>query len=143
MQRRCKVSFAGQYLCLHKNAGVGDRVGCASARTQHPRALFETPFPLRFGIAHPGRPKLRHDIPVVSALPTKTSALQIVRLFVLNEIHFRTANREVGGRLRAHRKCAPKPVGQTARLKARESRGCALATSRRAPTPTAPWELKC
>ena len=34
--------------------------------------LFETPFPLRFGIAHPGRPKLRHDIPVVTALPAKT-----------------------------------------------------------------------
>ncbi|TBL58895.1 hypothetical protein EYY97_16230 [Hafnia paralvei] len=34
--------------------------------------LSETPFPLRFGIAHPGRPKLRHDIPVVPVLPTKT-----------------------------------------------------------------------
>ncbi|TBL62394.1 hypothetical protein EYY97_09345 [Hafnia paralvei] len=34
--------------------------------------LSETPFPLRFGIAHPGRPKLRHDIPVVPALPTNT-----------------------------------------------------------------------
>ncbi|TBM21243.1 hypothetical protein EYY89_20410 [Hafnia paralvei] len=34
--------------------------------------LSETPSPLRFGIAHPGRPKLRHDIPVVPALPTKT-----------------------------------------------------------------------
>ncbi|PAV97165.1 hypothetical protein CJD50_05750 [Hafnia paralvei] len=32
--------------------------------------LSETPSPLRFGIAHPGRPKLRHDIPVVPALPT-------------------------------------------------------------------------
>ncbi|WP_234609464.1 hypothetical protein, partial [Hafnia paralvei] len=26
--------------------------------------LSETPSLLRFGIAHPGRPKLRHDIPV-------------------------------------------------------------------------------
>ncbi|TBM26898.1 hypothetical protein EYY85_11295 [Hafnia paralvei] len=26
--------------------------------------LSETPSPLRFGIAHPGRPKLRHDIPL-------------------------------------------------------------------------------
>ncbi|TBM17154.1 hypothetical protein EYY86_06460 [Hafnia paralvei] len=34
--------------------------------------LSETPSPLRFGIAHPGRPKLRHDIPVVPALPTNT-----------------------------------------------------------------------
>ncbi|TBM02191.1 hypothetical protein EYY87_17085 [Hafnia paralvei] len=34
--------------------------------------LFETPSSLRFGIAHPGRPKLRHDIPVVPALPAKT-----------------------------------------------------------------------
>ncbi|TBM21867.1 hypothetical protein EYY89_19640 [Hafnia paralvei] len=32
--------------------------------------LFEMPSPLRFGIAHPGRPKLRHDIPVVPALST-------------------------------------------------------------------------
>ncbi|TBL60385.1 hypothetical protein EYY97_13185 [Hafnia paralvei] len=30
--------------------------------------LSEMPSPLRFGIAHPGRPKLRHDIPVVPAL---------------------------------------------------------------------------
>ncbi|TBL56891.1 hypothetical protein EYY97_20395 [Hafnia paralvei] len=34
--------------------------------------LSETPSPLRFGIAHPGRPKLRHDILVVPALPTNT-----------------------------------------------------------------------
>ncbi|TBM30050.1 hypothetical protein EYY89_05355 [Hafnia paralvei] len=34
--------------------------------------LSEMPSPLRFGIAHPGRPKLRHDIPVVPALLTKT-----------------------------------------------------------------------
>ncbi|PNK67391.1 hypothetical protein A6J69_010240 [Hafnia paralvei] len=43
------------------------------ARGLSTRALLsETPFPLRFGIARPGRPKLRHDIPVVPALPTKT-----------------------------------------------------------------------
>ncbi|TBL38757.1 hypothetical protein EYZ01_13150 [Hafnia alvei] len=34
--------------------------------------LSEMPFPLRFGIAHPGRPKLRRYIPVSAALPTKT-----------------------------------------------------------------------
>ncbi|AVE16590.1 hypothetical protein AL518_20470 [Hafnia paralvei] len=32
--------------------------------------LSEMLSPLRFGIAHPGRPKLRHDIPVVPALST-------------------------------------------------------------------------
>ncbi|WP_246839946.1 hypothetical protein, partial [Hafnia sp. HMSC23F03] len=33
------------------------------ARGLSTRALLsETPFPLLFGIAHPGRPKLRHDI---------------------------------------------------------------------------------
>ena len=43
------------------------------ARGLSTRALLsETPSPLRFGIAHPGRPKLRHDIPVVPALPSKT-----------------------------------------------------------------------
>ncbi|TBM23868.1 hypothetical protein EYY85_19510 [Hafnia paralvei] len=34
--------------------------------------LSETPSPLRFGIAHPGRPKLRRYIPVPAALPTTT-----------------------------------------------------------------------
>ncbi|TBM04650.1 hypothetical protein EYY93_05765 [Hafnia paralvei] len=34
--------------------------------------LSETPSPLRFGIAHPGRPKLRRYILVSAALPTKT-----------------------------------------------------------------------
>ncbi|AVE16644.1 hypothetical protein AL518_20630 [Hafnia paralvei] len=34
--------------------------------------LSETPSPLRFGITHPGRPKLRRYIPVPAALPTKT-----------------------------------------------------------------------
>ncbi|KAA0263517.1 hypothetical protein EYZ01_05750 [Hafnia alvei] len=34
--------------------------------------LSETPFPLRFGIAHPGRPKLHRYIPVPVALPAKT-----------------------------------------------------------------------
>ncbi|TBL96817.1 hypothetical protein EYY93_21290 [Hafnia paralvei] len=44
-----------------------------TARGLCTRALLsETPSPLRFGIAHPGRPKLRHDIPVVPALPTNT-----------------------------------------------------------------------
>ncbi|PAV94598.1 hypothetical protein DVH07_18785 [Hafnia paralvei] len=43
------------------------------ARGLSTRALLsEMPSSLRFGIAHPGRPKLRHDIPVVPALPTKT-----------------------------------------------------------------------
>ncbi|PNK66594.1 hypothetical protein DVH07_10740 [Hafnia paralvei] len=43
------------------------------AHTPGTRALLsEMPSPLRFGIAHPGRPKLRHDIPVVPALSTKT-----------------------------------------------------------------------
>ncbi|AVE16772.1 hypothetical protein AL518_20530 [Hafnia paralvei] len=34
--------------------------------------LSEMPFPLRFGIAHPGRPKLRRYIPIPAALSTKT-----------------------------------------------------------------------
>ena len=43
------------------------------ARGLSTRALLsETPFPLRFGIAHLGRPKLRHDILVVPALSAKT-----------------------------------------------------------------------
>ncbi|PNK69856.1 hypothetical protein A6J69_016355 [Hafnia paralvei] len=43
------------------------------ARGLSTRALLsETPFPLRFGIAHPGRPKLRRYIPVSAALPAKT-----------------------------------------------------------------------
>ncbi|RLR07207.1 hypothetical protein EYY95_11415 [Hafnia alvei] len=33
--------------------------------------LSEMPFSLRFGIAHPGRPKLRRDIPVSAARPAK------------------------------------------------------------------------
>ncbi|EHM46656.1 hypothetical protein HMPREF0454_00521, partial [Hafnia alvei ATCC 51873] len=36
-------------------------------------------------------------------------------LFVLDEMHDRTAIREDGGRLRAYRMCAPRPVGQTTR----------------------------
>ncbi|PAV97788.1 hypothetical protein CJD50_06840 [Hafnia paralvei] len=46
--------------------------GRQRAPLQTSRFLSEMPSPLRFGIAHPGRPKLRHDIPVVPALPTKT-----------------------------------------------------------------------
>ncbi len=43
------------------------------AHTPGTRALlFEMPSSLRFGIAHPGRPKLRHDIPVAPALPANT-----------------------------------------------------------------------
>ncbi|TBM15137.1 hypothetical protein EYY86_09335 [Hafnia paralvei] len=43
------------------------------ARGLSTRALLsEMPSPLRFGIAHPGRPKLRRYIPVPAALPTKT-----------------------------------------------------------------------
>ena len=43
------------------------------AHTPGTRALlFEMPFPLRFGIGHPGRPKLRRYILVSAALPTKT-----------------------------------------------------------------------
>ncbi|TBM05110.1 hypothetical protein EYY87_09900 [Hafnia paralvei] len=34
--------------------------------------LSEMLSPLRFGIAHPGRPKLRRYIPVPAALPTNT-----------------------------------------------------------------------
>ncbi|TBL72604.1 hypothetical protein EYY94_17860 [Obesumbacterium proteus] len=34
--------------------------------------LSETPFPLRFGIAHPGRPKLHRYIPVPVALHANT-----------------------------------------------------------------------
>ncbi|TBM13193.1 hypothetical protein EYY86_12885 [Hafnia paralvei] len=34
--------------------------------------LFEMPSPLRFGIGHPGCPKLRRYILVSAALPTKT-----------------------------------------------------------------------
>ncbi|TBL37506.1 hypothetical protein EYZ01_18270 [Hafnia alvei] len=45
----------------------------APARAPNTRALLsETPSPLRFGIAHPGRPKLHRYIPVPVALPTKT-----------------------------------------------------------------------
>ncbi|TBL41734.1 hypothetical protein EYZ01_01330 [Hafnia alvei] len=52
----------------------------APARAPNTRALLsETPSPLRFGIAHPGRPKLRHDIPVVPALPTKTYTNKKIR----------------------------------------------------------------
>ncbi|TBL50701.1 hypothetical protein EYZ00_19270 [Hafnia paralvei] len=36
-------------------------------------------------------------------------------LFVLDEMHDRTAIREDGGRLRANRMCAPRPVGQATR----------------------------
>ena len=39
---------------------------------------------------------------------------------VLDVMHFRAASRDAGGRLRAHRTCAPRPVGQTTRQK-RES----------------------
>ncbi|WP_246839952.1 hypothetical protein, partial [Hafnia sp. HMSC23F03] len=46
--------------------------GRQRAPLQSSRFLSETPSPLRFGIAHPGHPKLRHDIPVVPALPSKT-----------------------------------------------------------------------
>ncbi|MBU2672558.1 hypothetical protein I5654_07725 [Hafnia paralvei] len=43
------------------------------ARGLSTRALLsEMPFPLRFGIAHLGRPKLRRYIPVPAALSTKT-----------------------------------------------------------------------
>ncbi len=43
------------------------------ARGLSTRALLsEMPSPLRFGIAHPGRPKLRRYIPVPAALSTKT-----------------------------------------------------------------------
>ncbi|PNK67085.1 hypothetical protein EYY93_11750 [Hafnia paralvei] len=43
------------------------------ARGLSTRALLsEMPFPLRFGIAHPGRPKLRRYIPIPAALSTKT-----------------------------------------------------------------------
>ncbi|TBM19774.1 hypothetical protein EYY86_01610 [Hafnia paralvei] len=43
------------------------------ARGLSTRALLsETPSPLRFGIAHPGRPKLRRYIPVPAALSTTT-----------------------------------------------------------------------
>jgi hypothetical protein len=46
--------------------------GRQRAPLQTSRFLSEMPSSLRFGIAHPGRPKLRHDIPVVPALSTKT-----------------------------------------------------------------------
>ncbi|AVE16686.1 hypothetical protein AL518_20790 [Hafnia paralvei] len=46
--------------------------GRQRAPLQTSRFLSETPFPLRFGIAHPGRPKLRRYIPVSAALPAKT-----------------------------------------------------------------------
>ncbi|AWV47000.1 hypothetical protein CD201_18905 [Hafnia alvei] len=46
--------------------------GRQRAPLQSSRFLSVTPSPLRFGIAHPGRPKLRRYIPVPAALPTKT-----------------------------------------------------------------------
>ncbi|PNK67852.1 hypothetical protein A6J69_012745 [Hafnia paralvei] len=46
--------------------------GRQRAPLQSSRFLSEMPSSLRFGIAHPGRPKLRRYIPVPAALPTKT-----------------------------------------------------------------------
>ena len=148
---RCKVSTAYQHRYSHTTSVEGVRVGCASARTQHPRAFIRDAISAPIWYRPSRAPQTPPVHPCTDGSPhqdlnnekknreknKKIRRQKSLLSFHVERTHFRAASRDAGGRLRAHRMCAPRPVGQTARSKARELRVPVQRDSHRTPTPVA------